>query len=475
MTFTRVRLSGGTAPPLVDGAFELLREELGIAAGFPPEVDAEAAAAARTPRLPVEDATSVPFVTIDPPGSLDLDQALAIEPDGTGFRVLYAIADVAAFVVPGGVVDAEAHRRGTTLYAPDRRTPLHPTVLSEGAASLLAGQVRPAVLWTLMVDSSGECTDVGVRRALVRSREQLTYEECQRRIEVGAAEHGLGLLRDVGGLRQELEVSRGAVNLSLAEQEVRPTADGGWTLEYRAALPVEEWNAQISLMTGMAAARLMLDGGIGILRTLPAPDEGAVSSLRRSAAALGVGWPADVGYAQWLRGLDPASPAGAALATLATVLLRGAGYVAFDGTPPEQPQHSAVAAPYAHTTAPLRRLVDRYVSEACLALCAGVAVPGWVRRALPVLPEEMTSATRRASGLDQAVVDLVEVALLERRVGEEFDAVVVEVRGDSGVVQIAEPAVRGRCSGRDLPLGSDLRVRLVTADPQARRVEFAPV
>ncbi|NEE23774.1 RNB domain-containing ribonuclease, partial [Streptomyces sp. SID7499] len=101
---------------------------------------AEAAEAARAPDLSAhEDATDLPFLTIDPPGSTDLDQAMHLERrrDGRGYRVHYAIADVAAFLRPGGALDAEAHRRVTTLYFPDDRIPLHPPVLSEGAASLL--------------------------------------------------------------------------------------------------------------------------------------------------------------------------------------------------------------------------------------------------------------------------------------------------------------------------------------------------
>ncbi len=99
---------------------------------------AAAEQAAAEPRLPDLDRTDLELITIDPAGSRDLDQALHITRGPSGeFVISYAIADVAAFVRPGDPIDLEAHRRGTTLYAPDRRTPLHPPVLSEGAASLL--------------------------------------------------------------------------------------------------------------------------------------------------------------------------------------------------------------------------------------------------------------------------------------------------------------------------------------------------
>src|SRR5215211_4170876 len=117
------------------GVFSEIRAEVGVPEAFPADVLAEADRGAAEPRLPEVDRTDVPFVTIDPPTSLDLDQALHLERLGDGFRLLYAIADVAAFVKPGGAVDAEAHRRGATAYSPDLRSPLYPPVLSEGAAS----------------------------------------------------------------------------------------------------------------------------------------------------------------------------------------------------------------------------------------------------------------------------------------------------------------------------------------------------
>ena len=132
---------------------EELRRELEIPGEFPPEVLAEAEAAAANPPAPEHDARDIALLTIDPPGSMDLDQAMHLERRDGGYRVRYAIADVASFVEPGGAVDREAHARGETIYLPDAKAPLHPPVLSEGAASLLPGEERPAVLWTLDLDA----------------------------------------------------------------------------------------------------------------------------------------------------------------------------------------------------------------------------------------------------------------------------------------------------------------------------------
>ncbi|MGH3480271.1 MAG: RNB domain-containing ribonuclease, partial [Nocardioidaceae bacterium] len=96
-----------------------IQAEMGVSPEFPAEVEAAAARAAADPKLPELDRTDIPLVTLDPASAMDLDQAVHIERDGQGYVVHYAIADVAAFVEPGGPVDEEAHRRGETLYGAD--------------------------------------------------------------------------------------------------------------------------------------------------------------------------------------------------------------------------------------------------------------------------------------------------------------------------------------------------------------------
>jgi exoribonuclease R len=475
----RLRVSAPAAADLAE-QFVAVRRELSVPDGFPDAVRDEARAAAPAGALHYEDATGLPFLTIDPAGSVDLDQAMHLARTSNGYRFDYAIADVGGFVRPGGALDTESHRRGETLYSPDTRTPLYPPELSEGSASLLPDQLRPSVLWSFELDARGETVTTLVRRAHVRSRQRLDYVEVQAMLD-GDAEvpEQIGLLREIGRLRQDRERERGGVSLNVPEQEVVADPSGGWRVEFRATLPCEDWNAQLSLLTGMAAARLMLHGGVGLLRTLPPPWPSSVASLRRSALALGVAWPHDAGYPDVVRSLDGSKPAEAAILALATVLLRGAGYAAFDGSPPTQPLHSAVAAPYAHATAPLRRLADRYVNEVCLALCSGTPVPEWARQQLPLLPALMASADHRSHELERAMIDLTEAVTLSGRVGEVFPAVVVEIhQAHEGhparsTVQLRSPAVRARCSG-DLPLGHQVDVRLVTADPATRTVEFAP-
>ncbi|MDT0274361.1 RNB domain-containing ribonuclease [Blastococcus goldschmidtiae] len=452
--------------------FAAIRAELEVPEEFPPAVLAEAGRRAAQPRLPELDATDVPLVTLDPVGSQDLDQAVHLARRGDGYRVSYAIADVGAVVELGGPLDEEARRRGQTLYNPDRRTPLHPPVLSEGAASLLPGELRAAALWTIDLDADGEPVRVDLRRARVRSRAQLDYPAVQAQADAGTLPDPLALLPVLGELLRRRAAERGAIELGTPDQEVTASPDGGWTLAFRGDLPVEGWNAEISLLTGRCAATLMLDGGVGLLRTLPPARPDDVARLRLLAPPLGVDWPADAGPGEVIRGLDPARPGHVAFLEEAVTLLRGAAYTAFDGAPPEQPGHGGVGAPYAHVTAPLRRLVDRFGTEVCLALAAGQEPPPELRAVLPELPALMAASDRRTREAERAVLDAMEAWMLRGNEGRTFRAVVVDAGPESATVVLDVLAVRARCTGQGLEPGTRTEVRLTEADVAARRVRF---
>jgi exoribonuclease R len=463
----------------LEAGFEAIRTELHIADDFPPDVEAEAAEAAkRGPSIPATaDLREVPFLTIDPPGSMDLDQAMAIErAPGGGYRLRYAIADVAAFVAPGGAIDTEARQRVVTIYLPDRRATLHPTVLSEGAASLLPNEDRQALVWTFELDADGEPTSTHLERASVRSRARFTYEEVQHQLDARTAEEPLQLLREVGKLREAAEIARGGVSLPIPEQRV-VEVDGRYRLAFRAPLPSEGWNSQLSLLTGLAAAELMLDHGVGVLRTLPPPDPDAVLALQHAARALGVVWPASGRYPDFIRSLDANQPEHAALLVKAARLFRGAGYLAFTPTDErpsgEEAMHAAVAAPYAHVTAPLRRLVDRFGNEVVVAQCAGVEPPAWAVEALPSLPALMADGRRREGAADRMGLDLVEAAVLSGCIGAELDGVVTATAKGRASVQIRDPAVVAQVDADGLRPGDEVRLQVRSADIVHRSVGFA--
>src|SRR5690606_39031470 len=208
------------------------------------------------------------------------------------------------------------------------------------------------------------------------------------------------------------EEARGGVSLPIPEQGVELDPTGDYSLSWRSPLDVEGWNAQLSLLCGRAAANLMLQGGIGLLRTLPPFDERALKEVKRSAKALGVVWPdgpLDEAYPAFVRSVDPHTPEGAALLNTSARVLRGAGHAAFGpgiGEPPEgeDAEHNAVAAPYAHVTAPLRRLGDRFAAEAALSVSSQVDPPSWVVEALAAMPKVMDGANQRGAQVSREVV-----------------------------------------------------------------------
>ncbi|MEM9034021.1 MAG: RNB domain-containing ribonuclease [Actinomycetota bacterium] len=457
-------------PPaeLVARGLRRIREELGVPGEHAPDV-LEAAAHARDRRSDRVDLREVPFVTIDPPGSRDLDQAYAAERTDLGYRVRYAIADVAAFVEPGDPIDRASWERAVTLYPPDGRVPLHPAALSEGSASLLEGQDRPAVVWDLRLDDVGEVTSARLEPATVRSRAQLTYVQAQLAIERGD-DGALGLLREIGDLREELEIRRGGIHLPLPSQEVSVT-DGRYDLEFEVSLPVEEWNAHISLMTGLAAAQGLGDAGVGLLRTLPPAEQRTIDELRRVAKAVGLRWPGSVDYPEFIRSVDPSSAAGAALLTQARAVFRGASYRVFTGELPHNGEHAAIGGHYSHVTAPLRRLCDRFANEILVAQGADVEPPSWAVEALEQLPEAMATGRSLEGNVDRAVIDLLETVLLSCRVGERLRGAVVGHRRDDVIVMLDDPAIVARARG-SAELGAEAVVRVESADPDARRAEL---
>jgi exoribonuclease R len=200
-----------------------------------------------------------------------------------------------------------------------------------------------------------------------------------------------------------------------------------------------------------------------------------VEVLRRAAAGLGVSWPPTTSYEEFARDLRPTDPARAALLEQARGVMGRAGYVAFAGEVPEQHVHAGLATPYAHTTAPLRRLADRYVLDLLIELEAGREPDAAAVETLGKLPGAMDEAESRAGQVERAVVDELEARLLEHRVGERFEAVVVDDDSRGARLQIADPPVRARLHGdRRIAPGTTLSVRLVAADPVGRSLRFAP-
>ena len=439
-----------------------IRAQYQVPADFPREVMAAADEAAKRAPTAHIDRTDRPFVTLDPASSTDLDQAFTIEAAGSDLLLHYAIADVAWFVDEGGVIDAEAWRRGATLYLPDGKARLYPAVLSEQAASLLPDGPRPAVVFTVRLDPEGNASLDGAERAIIRSRAKLAYSSAtEAELPPGFA--------DFAGRVQAAEQRRGAARVDPPEQEV--AADNGhYQLVFRERFAAEDRNAALSLAANLAIADALQAHQTGLFRVMAGPDERAVKRLRFTARALGLDWPAAQPLTERERSLDPADPKQAAFMAAIRRAGEGAGYVPYkDGV---TPWHAALAATYAHATAPLRRLADRYVVQATLAIANGAPVPTAVTAAFDRLPRVMAVADARGSQIERAVIDLAETVMLQGREGERFDAVVTDMDERGARIQLRDLPIVARVAAHNVDPGDTLHVKLLAADPATRQLNF---
>lgn len=448
------------------GAFgpglQRIRDEFGVPTGFPPEVEQAAAdAATRPPGEGHVDRTDVPFVTLDPASATDLDQAFAIERAGDDVLLRYAIADVGYFVRPGDALDREAWSRGVTVYLPDGKAPLYPRALSEGAASLLPDGPRPAVVFVVRVDPEGEVHLDGAERAVIRSRAKLAYDTVR-------ADQLPPDFPELSARITRAEERRGAPRIDFPDQEVTIDEDGRFELVLRPRLESEERNAGMSLATNLAVADALHAARTGLFRVMDDPPAHSIGSLRHSARALGLTWPADVDLAHFQRSLSQDDPRAAAFLIAVRRASGGASYEPYrEGA---TPWHSAMAATYSHATAPLRRLADRYVVDAALAVANGDPVADDVQAAFEELPAAMDRGEGLASRVDRAVIDLAEAALLAGREGDLFDGVVIDEDDRGVIVQLVDPPVIARVGARRVDPGDAVRVTVDTVDLDRRQV-----
>ena len=433
-----------------------IRTQFKVPADFPPVVLAAADEAAKRAPTAHADRTATRFVTLDPASSTDLDQAFAIESAGNDLLLHYAIADVAWFVDDGGTIDTEAWTRGETLYLPDGKAPLYPPVLSQGAASLLRDGPRPAVVFTVRVAPDGAVKLDGAERAVIRSQAKLAYETVT---DADVPAEFAELARRIAAA----EDARGAARVDPPQQEVDAVPGGGFELAFRPYTPSEDRNAALSLATNMAIADALEAHHTGLFRVMAEPDAGAIRRLRHTAAAFHLNWPDAVALEQFERTLDPADAKQAAFMLAIRRAGRGASYVPYqEGV---VPWHAAMAATYAHATAPLRRLADRYVVMATLAIANCRPVPETVSDAFAKLPQVMARADALAGRVERAVVDLAETVLLRGQVGDIFPAVVTDLDERGARMQLTDLPVVARVDAKNVAPGDTLRVRLAAADP----------
>ena len=443
-----------------------IRTQYKVPDAFPPPVLAAAEEAAKRAPTAHADRTDMPFVTLDPASSTDLDQAFAIDRSGSDLLLHYAIADVAWFVDDGGVIDNEAWVRGESQYLPDGKAALYPPVLGEKAASLLPDGPRPCVIFTVRVAPDGGVKLDSAERAVIRSRAKLAYDS------VTDAQ----LPPDFAALADRIQAAedrRGASRVDPPEQEVSKVGDDDFTLTYRPRLQSEDRNAAMSLATNLAVADALQAHHTGLFRVMAPPDERAIKRLRFTAHAFGLEWPAEETLGQYQKNLSATDPRQAAFMLAIRRAGEGARYAPWQAG--IVPWHVAMAATYAHATAPLRRLADRYVVRAALAIANGQDVPDVVAQAFAKLPPIMARADAFGGQIERAVVDLAEAVMLKGSEGKTFPAVVTDIDDRGARMQLRDEPVVARVGAHGVAPGDAITVRLVSTDPDRRLIAFERV
>ncbi|MCK9462346.1 MAG: RNB domain-containing ribonuclease, partial [Proteobacteria bacterium] len=460
------------------------------------------------------------IATIDPTDARDYDDAISVERrQGGAIRLGVHIADVSHFVVPGGALDEEARRRGTSVYFPRRVIPMLPEILSNGVCSLQEGVRRFARSAFIDYDGDGNPLRARFARTIISSSKRLTYEEAEE-ISTGG---GKGVPRLVRGriaamyeLARRIEARRereGMLRLDLPEVELVLDAEGrvtdGGPKPHLYSHRVIE---MLMVEANEAAARALFDAEIPTLRRIhPAPSDDAFVDLAKFVRALGHKIPTrptrrDL---QELASSVRGEPAERAVNIGILRSLQRAVY----STAPEG--HFALASEhYCHFTSPIRRYPDLVVHRALDVLASGVkpAPPEPLTSPLPpsdseggaegevldALAAEMSRKERGAEAAEQELRLVLVLHHLSTKVGEEIEGVVTGVADFGlfvqmpkflveGVVKLADlgddwwdvsterGTVRGETTGRSIRIGDRLPVIIAEVDvPHRRLVLVAP-
>ncbi len=503
---------------------ELVREQ-GLDPAHPDDVERETRALIDAPGLDdpeLVDRTVWPFVTVDGPGTRDLDQALFVEQDGDDFVVHYAIADAAWYVRPGTALFDEALRRGASFYLPGLSVPMLPRTLSEGVISLNPRVDRRALLFSMRVDRSGECTGTRFERVRMRSRAQLTFGQVQALVD-GRDGHGIAdpavvrslhALRAVGEVRIRADAERDLVRHH--HEEVRVTLDGGEGLDFVVISElrdeVERYGEQLSLMCNIEGAKLLREGArdrdlvqpVYRVHASPQPERigdlvATIDAVVRHHGTPQLRWDPDrESLAEYLARLPRHGEHGG----IGRALSRQAMMINVRSTFSAEPGvHFGIGADvYARFSAPMREIVGVYVhKEAWEALRRATAAPGddalreRVIEAANRAKERQRSLTHGANLLvldrmfardaaqpraDRPVRRGTVMGVADRRLYVRLDEPAVDVKVYGDAFRSGSPIASVTAGGRTIgcALGDTVGVRLAQHDEARRRwlLELVP-
>ena len=463
-----------------------------IPQAFPEPALAEAARA-RAVRLGRRtDLRDTPLVTIDGEDARDFDDAVFAEPDGDGYRLIVAIADVAHYVRPGAPLDHAARTRGNSVYFPDRVVPMLPEALSNGWCSLRPQEDRGCLFVELRIDAGGRKTGHRFGRGLMRSAARLTYEQVQQAQDAGD-DLGLPLRPLYAAFRALLaaRTQRGTLDLDLPERKVVLDAAGRVaSVAPRPRLDSHRLIEEFMILANVAAAEELEHRHRPCMYRIHAPpSDEKLETLRSFLSTLGISLPP--GNQIHPRDLDHVlrRVAGTPEAPLVNeTVLRSQSQAAYN---PDNIGHFGLALTrYAHFTSPIRRYADLLVHRSLIeALRLG---PGGLEKdaaaQFPDAGEHITGTERRAALAERDAVDRYLAAYMADKVDARFAArisgvtrfglfVTVADSGASGLVPISTlpddywqhdertQSLTGRRSKLVFRLAQEVEVRLAEASP----------
>lgn len=463
--------------------------EYGLLPEFGPEVREELARLPAPSAAPVRDLRELAWCSIDNDDSRDLDQlSVSLPRRGGSIRILVAVADVEERVPAGGAIDGHARHNTTTVYTPAEIFPMLPEELSTGLTSLAPGEDRHAIVCDMAVDERGEVVEADVFRGLVRNHAKLAYASTAAWLDGEgpmppplAAVPGLdALLRDQDEAAQRLRrarLARGALEFQTIE--ARPVFDDGTVREVRAEGHnrardlIEDFMLAVNIVTAGFLERSRFPS---IRRVVRSP--GRWDRIEAIASTFGERLPSvpDPGaLAAFLARRRAADPVRFPDLSLSIIKLVGAGEYAVERAGEEGPGHFGLAATdYTHSTAPNRRFPDLLTQRLVKAAVAARPVP-YSDDELAQLAAHCTEMEDEARKVERRVKKSAAALVLERRVGEVFDAIVTGAATKGTWVRLLSPPVEGRLErgGEGVDVGDRVRVRLVATDAERGYLDFA--
>jgi VacB/RNase II family 3'-5' exoribonuclease len=457
----------------------------GLEPDFPPGAEAAAAALRPASAPDIQDLSSLPWSSIDNDESKDLDQAEVVIPEGSHFRMLVAIADVAGLVARQSPIDNHAQANTTSVYTPAEIFPMLPPELSTGTTSLNSDAERDAIVIELRIDGNGNRLDENVYGARVKNQAKLAYDSVAAWLEGGAAPDPLrrkdiadqvklqDRLASILGACREAE---GALDFDRAELTPVMVGDRVTDLQTVRSNRAREIIENFMVAANGVTARFLSAKQVPALRrVVRAPERWA--RIVALAAQHGAHLPADADAAAlsgFLRQQKTSSPDTFADVSLAVLKLLGRGeYVA--AAPGAPSEHFALAvSSYTHSTAPNRRFPDLVAQRQIKAALAGTPAP----YDLPTLRALAAHCTQReddANKIERLVKKAAAALVLRSRIGDTFDGVVTGASPKGTWVRIVHPTVEGRVERGEqgLDVGDRVRVRLLSTNPEKGFIDFA--